>query len=49
VEELDSKAPQLGVRDYMNRLSEGFNEVIFAPLDEVWEEELRRLFDVDDE
>lgn len=49
VEELEGMAPQLGVRDYMNRLSESFNEVIFAPLDEVWEEELRRLFDVDDE
>ncbi len=49
VEELESMAPQLGVRDYMSRLSESFNEVIFAPLDEVWEEELRRLFDVDDD
>ncbi len=47
VEELDSSSPQLGVREYLDRLSEGFTEVIFDPLDEVWEEEFRRLFDDD--
>jgi proteasome assembly chaperone (PAC2) family protein len=45
VEELDSLAPELGVRDYMKRLSEGFTEVPFEPLDAVWEEELQGLFD----
>ena len=45
VEEIDSMAPQLGVRDYMTRLSSEFNETEFDPLDEVWEQELRRLFD----
>ena len=45
VEELDSMAPQLGVRDYLTRLSEDFVEVTFDPLDDVWEDELRRLFD----
>jgi proteasome assembly chaperone (PAC2) family protein len=45
VEELDSMAPQLGVRDYIARLANDFTEVEFNPLDEVWEEELRRLFD----
>jgi proteasome assembly chaperone (PAC2) family protein len=48
VEELDSKAPQIGVREYMSRLSETFVETPFEPLDEVWEEELRRLFDDDE-
>ena len=38
-------APQTGVRDYFQRLSEEFTETPFAPLDEFWEEELRRLFD----
>ncbi|MFZ0545107.1 MAG: PAC2 family protein [Candidatus Promineifilaceae bacterium] len=47
VEELDSLAPQIGIREYMNRLSESFEETPFYPLDEVWENELRRLFDDD--
>jgi len=45
LDEIDRKAPQLGVRDYMARLSEEFDEVLFDPLDDVWEEELRRLLD----
>lgn len=49
VEELDSMAPQLGVREYLARLSEEFTEVSFDPLDSVWEEELRRLFDDPDQ
>ncbi len=51
VDELDGAAPQLGIRDYMKRLSDEFKETPFNPLDEVWEEELRRLsnkFDVED-
>ena len=48
IEELDSLAPQLGVREYMDRLSDDFSEVHFDPLDEVWEEEFRRLFDDDE-
>jgi proteasome assembly chaperone (PAC2) family protein len=47
IEELDSLVPQLEVRDYMDRLAEDFTEVHFDPLDEVWEEEFRRLFDDD--
>jgi hypothetical protein len=45
VEELDQMAPELGVRDYFTRLSDEFKETPFAPVDEFWEEELRRLFD----
>lgn len=45
IEEIDSVAPQLGIRDYMARLSDEFDEVVFDPLDEMWEDELRRLFD----
>jgi proteasome assembly chaperone (PAC2) family protein len=48
VDELDSVAPQLGVREYLTQLSDAFTETPFDPLDEVWEDELRRLFDVDD-
>jgi hypothetical protein len=49
LEELERKAPQLDVQAYMERLSEQFVEVPFEPLDEVWEEELRRLFEEDAE
>jgi proteasome assembly chaperone (PAC2) family protein len=45
VEELDDLAPQVGVRDYMARLAENFEETPFNPLSEVWDEELNRLFD----
>lgn len=47
VEELDKVAPQLGLRDYLFRLSEEFTETSFDPLDDVWEEEFRRLFNDD--
>jgi proteasome assembly chaperone (PAC2) family protein len=45
VEEIDEKAPQLGVQDYMKRLSEEFEETSFDPADEFWEQELRDIFD----
>ena len=45
VDELEKLAPQVGVRDYLDRLSAEFEEQPFAPLDDVWEEELRNLFD----
>jgi proteasome assembly chaperone (PAC2) family protein len=48
VDELDNLVPQIGVRDYMERLSKDFTEVVFEPLGEVWEEELRRLFGSDE-
>jgi proteasome assembly chaperone (PAC2) family protein len=44
IEELESVAPEIGIRDYLNRLSDEYQEEPFAPLDDVWEEELRRLF-----
>lgn len=45
VEELEDATPELSVRDYMERLSDEFTEELFEPLDDVWEEELRRLLD----
>jgi proteasome assembly chaperone (PAC2) family protein len=45
VEELEGVAPQLGVREYMKRLADEFVETPFEPLDDVWEDEIRRLFD----
>ena len=44
VEELERAAPQLGVREYMRHLSDEFTEMPFDPLDDIWEDELRRLF-----
>lgn len=45
INEIDRAAPQLGVRAYIERLSEEFSETPFTPLDDVWEDEIRRLFD----
>lgn len=49
LDELERSSPQLDLQAYMERLSEQFTEVPFDPLDEVWEEELRRLFEDDAE
>ncbi len=49
VEELDGLTPKLNVREYMDRLAEEFTEVSFNPLDDVWQDEIRRLFDKFDE
>lgn len=45
IDELDRESPQLGIRDYLNKLSDEFVPTTFTPLDDVWEQELRRLFD----
>ncbi len=45
VEELENSAPQLGVKEYLKRLADEFVEQSFNPLDEVWEDELRSLFE----
>ncbi len=44
MDELDKAMPQLGVRDYIERLGRDFTEMPFMPLDEVWERELGDLF-----
>lgn len=49
IAEIERSAPELNVRDYLERLSGSFNEVTFAPLDDVWENELRRLLDDSDD
>ena len=45
VEELDKLTPQAGVSEYLKKLSEDFSEISFNPLDDIWEEEIKRLFD----
>jgi proteasome assembly chaperone (PAC2) family protein len=50
VDEIEQANPQAGVRDYLKRLSDNFDETLYDPLGEVWENELRRLMDkFDDE
>ncbi len=45
LEELDEKAPHLNVRAYIEELSADFEELTFAPLSDLWERELRDLFE----
>jgi hypothetical protein len=45
IDELVKKVPQLKVREYLEELAEGFTEMTFMPLDDVWETGLRDLFD----
>lgn len=47
IDELENLSPEAGVREYLDRLAESFTETPFAPLADVWEDELRRLFDSD--
>jgi proteasome assembly chaperone (PAC2) family protein len=49
IAEMDEANPQAGLRDYLRRLSDEFEEMSFNPLDDVWEEEIRRLMDRFDE
>jgi proteasome assembly chaperone (PAC2) family protein len=49
VEEIEQANPQAGVRDYLKHLSDNFEETLYDPLGEVWEDELRRLMDKFDE
>lgn len=45
IEQLASVAPQLNIQEYLAQLNEDFEEVTFNPLDDVWQNEIRRLFD----
>jgi proteasome assembly chaperone (PAC2) family protein len=49
IEELDKMAPQLGLREYFHKLSDEFTETPFIPLDDVWEENVRRILNKLDE
>lgn len=45
IAELDREIPGLNVRAYMSELTARFEEAPFAPLGDIWEEELGDLFD----
>ena len=43
IDELEQQAPDLGVREYFRKLSADFVEMPFIPLDDIWEENLRKI------
>ena len=50
LEEIERESPEVGVVEYMRKLSEDFTEMPFIPLDDVWEENLKHILDkLDDE
>jgi proteasome assembly chaperone (PAC2) family protein len=44
ITELDTKMPQLKVKEYLAEIARDFTETPFMPLDDVWERELGDLF-----
>ena len=45
IDEIDRVAPESGIREYIQKISAEFTETPYAPLDDVWEDEIRRLMD----
>lgn len=44
IEELDKQAPQIRVREYLEELTQDFEEMSFIPFDDVWREGLEDIF-----
>jgi proteasome assembly chaperone (PAC2) family protein len=49
LDEIARETPQTDVNEYVRKLSEEFVEQPFIPLDDVWEENLKQIFDKFDE
>lgn len=45
INELALSAPDVDVHGHIDEINASFQEMMFSPLDEVWDEELRRLLD----
>ena len=45
IEEISKTFPEINIHDYMQSLENDFEEVIFEPLQDLWEDEINRLFD----
>ncbi len=45
IDEFDKQAPDAGVKEYFRKLAEDYDEKHFIPLDDVWEENLRKILD----
>jgi predicted ATP-grasp superfamily ATP-dependent carboligase len=49
IDELEQQAPRLKIREYLNELANEFEEQPFMPLGDVWTQEIRDLFDEDED
>jgi hypothetical protein len=49
IEEIAKSFPDVNITEYLQRLEDEFEEVVFEPLQDLWEEEISRLFDKLDE
>lgn len=47
--ELDRQMPELHVREYLDKLADGFEETPFMPVDDIWKQALDDLFQDPDE
>ncbi len=45
IEEIAKTFPEINIHEYMQQLDEDFDEVVFEPLQDLWEDEINRLFD----
>jgi len=45
IEEISKSFPDIDMREYIQQLEEDFEEVVFEPLQDLWEDEINRLFD----
>jgi proteasome assembly chaperone (PAC2) family protein len=45
IDEIEEKTPDLNVREYLERIDNEFEEKLFHPREDFWEEQLGRLFD----
>jgi proteasome assembly chaperone (PAC2) family protein len=45
IEEIAKAFPEINIHEYIQQLSEDFDEVVFEPLQDLWEDEINRLFD----
>ncbi len=44
IEEISKTFPEINIREYMESLENEFEEVVFEPLQDLWEDEINRLF-----
>lgn len=49
LDEMDAQDPKLNIGPYLQKVEDGFEETIFDPVTDVWEEGLKDLFDELDE
>ena len=45
IEEIARTFPEINIHQYMQQLEENFEEVVFEPLQDLWEDEINRIFD----